>query len=104
MISVIWAEERLRVVALVVALLTLFAGVAGALPEHAPRHADIVIGKAHATVTVAPPEPGPPERPVPHLIPSPLLGASGGAPGGALAFGGAVNVPKDLLFFLIIGS
>jgi LCP family protein required for cell wall assembly len=102
--SIIGAEDRLRVVAGVVAVLTLFAGIAGALTKHAPHHADIVIGKARAEATFEPPEPGPPERPVPHLIPSPLLGPSGSGPGGALAFRGAVNVPKDLLFLLIIGS
>jgi len=91
--------------ALVIAVLTLLGGVTGVLTKHAPAHADIVIGKAPAAATATtPPEPGPPERPVPHLIPNPLLGASGSAPGGALAFRGAVNVPKDLLFFLIIGS
>jgi LCP family protein required for cell wall assembly len=36
--------------------------------------------------------------------PSPLTGSGGRGPGPALGFRGAVNVPSDLLFFLVIGS
>jgi len=85
-----------------VALVTLLTAVAGVVTKHGPRHADLVLGKTSAAgVTV---EPGPPERPVPHLIPKPLLGPSDGGPGAALAFRGAVDVPKDLEFFLVVGS
>jgi len=65
----------------------------------------IVIGKVNSTPspTVVPIVPE--GRPVPAALnPSPLLGASGRPPGLAIAFRGAVNVPKDLQFFLIIGS
>jgi len=65
----------------------------------------IVIGKVDMTPspTVVPIVPE--GRPVPAALnPNPLLGAGGGPPGSALAFRGAVNVPKDLQFFLIIGS
>ncbi len=65
----------------------------------------IVVGKVETTASPTPaPEP-PEERPVPSRFhPDPLLGASGSGPGGAVAFRGAVNVPKDLQFFLVIGS
>lgn len=65
----------------------------------------IVVGKVDLTPgpTVVPIVPE--GRPVPpRFNPNPLLGASGSGPGGALDFRGAVNVPKDLQFFLIIGS
>jgi len=64
----------------------------------------IIVGKVKETAapTIVPDET---ERPVPSRFrPDPLLGPSGSGPGGALAFRGAVNVPKDLQFFLIVGS
>ena len=73
------------------------------------KDASIVIGK----VAESPPprsnaptktQPGNPEIAAPGLRPNPLFSARGGGPGAALAFRGAVNVPKDLKFFLIIGS
>jgi LCP family protein required for cell wall assembly len=72
------------------------------------KDASIVIGK----VAESPPprstptetEPGNPEIQAPGLRPNPLFGAKGGGPGAALAFRGAVDVPKDLKFFLVVGS
>ena len=100
------AEDRHRLVAGSLALLIVCAAIAVAVTREAPRRAAVVIGKANAAASVDIPEdePGPPERPVPQLRPRALLGPSGSGPGGALAFRGAVNVPKDLKFFLIVGS
>jgi LCP family protein required for cell wall assembly len=68
--------------------------------------ARIVIGKAppvKAPVVLR--DAGPPEVPVPKRFnPTPLLGAAGHGPGAAIGFRGAVNVPKDLQFFLVVGS
>jgi LCP family protein required for cell wall assembly len=62
----------------------------------------IVVGKLDTTPA---PTVLPEGRPVPAALrPSPLLGDSGSGPGAALAFRGAVDVPKDLQFFLVIGS
>lgn len=64
------------------------------------REPSIVVGKVEGS-----PEPGGPELPVPsHLLPDPLIGASGRPYGPGLAFQGAVNVPGDLLFFFVVGS
>src|ERR671925_299409 len=64
----------------------------------------IVVGRVHAT-PLATTEPGPTEIPLPkEYRPRPLLSSSGRGPGAALEFRGAVNVPSDLLFFLVIGS
>jgi len=67
--------------------------------------ARIVIGKVRGTPAPIVLEAEPTEAPVPKRFhPTPLLSSSGHGPGGALAFRGAVNVPKDLQFFLVIGS
>lgn len=67
------------------------------------REPSIVIGRVRNTPL--PTEVGPSEAPVPSsLRPAPLLGGGSGGPRGALTFRGAVNVPSDLLFFLVIGS
>jgi LCP family protein required for cell wall assembly len=69
--------------------------------------ASIVIGKVDATAAPTPAvtEPGPPEIALgKRFAPDPLAGANSSGPGAALAFRGAVDVPKDLKFFLVIGS
>ena len=67
------------------------------------REPSIVIGRVRNAPL--PSEAGPSEAPIPSVLrPAPLLGGSGAGPRGALAFRGAVNVPSDLLFFLVIGS
>ena len=85
-----------------VAVVVVAGGITGAvLRNHDPV---IVIGKVQSTPT-ATVEAGPPEVPLPaKLRPDPLLGSSGHGPGAPLDFRGAVNVPSDLLFFLVIGS
>lgn len=101
----ITTDARLQLAAGVVALVVLVTAIVGAAAKHGPRRPEIVIGKASGIVAaVLPPDPGPPERPVPQLIPRPLRGSSGRGPGNALDFRGAVNVPSDLKFFLVIGS
>lgn len=67
-------------------------------------NAPIVVGKVDAAEISAIEELGPEEVPVPELRPDPLLSAKGSPPGPALEFRGAVNVPDDLLFFLVVGS
>lgn len=95
--------DRSQLIALAIAVAVFASAVGGVLVKHGAREPDIVIGRVHLserTVTAL----DAPERPVPQLIPNPLLGPSGSGPGAALAFRGAVDVPKDLLFFLVIGS
>ncbi len=83
------------------AFVVLAAAITG-VAMHA-REPSIVIGRVRNTPVAT--EVGPSEAPIPSaLIPAPLLGGTGGGPRGALAFRGAVNVPSDLLFFLVIGS
>lgn len=66
--------------------------------------APIVVGKVDITDVPLRTDPGPPEVDVPQFAPDPLLGSGGFGPGAALPFRGAVNVPNDLKFFLVIGS
>lgn len=99
-------DKRVGIVASIVSALIILTGLTTVLARGRPEPV-IVIGKAQPRVApaVLPPEAGPPEAPVPpRFAPSPLVGASGSGPGGALDFRGAVNVPGDLLFFLVIGS
>jgi polyisoprenyl-teichoic acid--peptidoglycan teichoic acid transferase len=97
-------ERVSRVVPAGIAALVLLLASLGATLRN--PDARIVIGKVPAThAPIALEEAGPPEAPVPRRFhPLPLVGASGHGPGAALAFRGAVNVPKDLQFFLVIGS
>lgn len=91
------STHRVRLAA---AGLSVLVGVAVTAVVARSREPSVVIGKVDEDA----PEPGPPELPVPELAPDPLLAASGRPPGPPLPFRGAVNVPGDLLFFLIIGS
>ena len=71
------------------------------------KDASVVIGKVAESPPPRSPkatQPGPPEIAVPQFRPNPLLSGRSRGPGSALAFRGAVNVPKDLKFFLVIGS
>jgi LCP family protein required for cell wall assembly len=94
------ADARIQLTAIgLVIILTFVAVVFRGGPK------PIAVGKLEPTPspTIVPIVPD--GRPVPPALnPSPLLGASDYGPGGALAFRGAVNVPKDLQFFLVIGS
>jgi LCP family protein required for cell wall assembly len=67
------------------------------------RDPAIVIGRVRETPVSTKTDPT--EVPVPAgFRPDALLGSAGRGPGGPLDFRGAVNVPGDLLFFLVIGS
>jgi LCP family protein required for cell wall assembly len=72
------------------------------------RKAQFVIGKvspAPSVIATPEPQPGPPEVPAPQLAPQPgRPRPNGTGPRAAVDFRGAVNVPGDLLFFLVIGS
>ena len=97
------AEDRHRLIAGGAALLVLCAAIAVTVTKEGPRHAAIVIGKPRAEVKLeVAPEPS--ERPVPRYLLPRAAGPPRSGPRGALAFRGAVNVPKDLKFFLVIGS
>jgi polyisoprenyl-teichoic acid--peptidoglycan teichoic acid transferase len=87
------------------AIVVLLASL-GLVFNNSGSQARIVVGKAkEVPMPKAVVEPGPPEVPLPpRLLPAPLLGAGGNGNGSALAFRGAVNVPGDLKFFLVIGS
>ncbi len=86
-----------------VAVVVVAGGITGAVVRN--RDPVIVIGKVPQTTPAQTAEPGPPEVPLPPKFhPKPLLSSSGRGPGPALDFRGAVNVPSDLLFFLVIGS
>jgi LCP family protein required for cell wall assembly len=85
-----------------VAIAVIAGGITGTVMKD--REPVIVIGRVESTPAPTI-EPGPPEIPLPpRLHPRPLVGSSGRGPGAALDFRGAVNVPSDLLFFLVIGS
>lgn len=89
-----------RVIAAVVATLVIATGATVAAMARKPEPA-IVVGKARAPTA----QPTVEELPVPSQYhPRPLVGSSGRGPRGALRFLGAVNVPSDLLFFLVVGS
>lgn len=92
------SKHRVRLAAAGLAVLVGAVAVTAVVARS--REPSIVIGK----VDDGPPEPGPPELPVPELAPDPLLAASGRPYGPGLPFRGAVNVPGDLLFFLVVGS
>ena len=95
-------ERRSPLAAGSIAFIVLAAGITGAVMR--ARDPSIVIGKVRETATPTV-QPGPSEVPLPsNFVASPLLGGSGRGPRGALPFLGAVNVPSDLLFFLVIGS
>lgn len=90
----------------IAATLVVLVASLGLVFNNSGSEARIVVGKTKDTpmprVNV---DPGPPEIPLPpRLHPAPLLGAGGRGNGSALAFRGAVNVPSDLKFFLVIGS
>lgn len=91
----------------VFALLTLAAvtvvGCSGGSSSDRP----VVVG----TVSPSPvpgtpsPQPGPPEVEAPEVAPDPgLRQARSGGPPTAIAYRGGVDVPDDLLFFLVVGS
>src|SRR5207245_2005927 len=89
-----------RLGALIAALLAATsAGCAHVAPS-------IVVGRVRATPLVAPVQPGPTEAPVPpEIVPPPrLASADSHGPASEVAFAGAVDVPADLLFFLVVGS
>jgi LCP family protein required for cell wall assembly len=91
---------------LAAALVAVFAVVIGVVVlTNNDDEAPIVLGKVDTTAGPKKTDPGPPEVAIPRAYaPDPLLGAGGGPPGGPLPFRGAVKVPKDLQFFLVIGS
>jgi LCP family protein required for cell wall assembly len=96
------AFVRSPIAAGALAIVVVAGGVTGAVVRN--REPLIVVGRVHSTATPTV-EPGPTEIPLPSSYkPRALLGSSGHGPGSALAFRGAVNVPSDLLFFLVIGS
>lgn len=66
----------------------------------------LVVGKVTPPASL-PPEAGPPEIDAPEIQPPSTDGlafADGTGPGAALAWRGAVDVPRDLVFYLVIGS
>jgi LCP family protein required for cell wall assembly len=97
-------DDRSRLAAGAAALVVVATALTATLVR-AREEPSIIIGKARDTATPLVTEAGPSEAPLPSRFrPSPLLGRSGHGPGAALAFRGAVDVPSDLLFFLVIGS
>lgn len=94
--------DRRYLIAAGAAFLVLAAIATGLIVRS--REPSIVVGRVRETPasTLADIET---EAPVPsRLAPDPLLTAKRSGPGAALAFRGAVNVPGDLLFFLVVGS
>lgn len=96
--------------------------VAGVVVSSVPRQRDVhfIVGKYKEmpplqTPTPAPlpapptPQPAPPTRQpsarvLPHATPRPVMAATGRAPGPARVYQGTFIAPKDLKFFLVIGS
>lgn len=81
------------------------AGACGVLLTGCSRaRPDVIVGKV-SPAPEAQSQPGPPEVEAPGLAPpGGLARATGTGPGAARPFRGAVDVPGDLLFFLVIGS
>ncbi|MGH2759635.1 MAG: LCP family protein [Actinomycetota bacterium] len=95
------ARRRLPL-SVAVAMVVVAAALTGVLVK--ARDPAIVIGRVRET-PVSTKAIDTTEVPVPAgFRPNALLGSAGRGPGGPLAFRGAVNVPDDLLFFLVIGS
>lgn len=92
-----------RLFALLALLAVSAAGCSGGSPADRP----IVVGTASPSPVpgTPPPQPGPPEVEAHAVAPDPgLRRALGGGPPTAIAYRGGVDVPDDLLFFLVAGS
>jgi LCP family protein required for cell wall assembly len=72
-------------------------------PMPTPTPAPIPSTPTPAPVTPQP-KPQPTQRPVPQTTPRHVMGPTGTGPGPARVYQGVFVAPKDLLFFLVIGS